>query len=353
MAGQQDTNEQKDHKPTTRKLRKARKQGHVSQSRELTAAIALAIGVCTVALMLPWISRSAADLWAAVLTMIEHPGSTKPLGLAMEAMSAVAAMALTVLLVSAGAGVIASRIQTGPVFSAEPMKPQIQHLNPVSNAKRLLSMRTLVQFALLAAKTLVIGVGVYLIYVNILGDAVRMVLGGVGAGLAVFEKAVLWLTVWGVVAFLAISAFDLWFQRFQFTKDMSMSMREMRRELKEDEGDPIIKSARRRAGREPMLHAQLQFVSMAAIVLDNGEDRVIALFYAPHRLPKPVVTIRAAGMLAQTVKKMAQDAGAPIITHATLVNDMWPTATPNFAVADAFAPEAIAMIRRYNKKFAK
>jgi type III secretory pathway component EscU len=113
-----------------------------------------------------------------------------------------------VLLVSAGAGAIASRIQTGPVFSAEPMKPQIQHLNPVSNAKRLLSMRTLVQFVLLAAKTLVIGVGVYLIYVNILGDAVRMVLGGVGTGLAVFEKAVLWLTVWGVVAFLAISAFD-------------------------------------------------------------------------------------------------------------------------------------------------
>jgi flagellar biosynthesis protein FlhB len=102
-----------------------------------------------------------------------------------------------------------------------------------------------------------------------------------------------------------------------------------------------------------MLHAQLQFVGMAAIVLDNAEDRVIALFYAPHRLPKPVVTIRAAGMLAQTVKKMAQDAGAAIIAHATLVNDMWPTATPNFAVADAFAPEAIAMIKRYNKKFAK
>jgi flagellar biosynthesis protein FlhB len=134
---------------------------------------------------------------------------------------------------------------------------------------------------------------------------------------------------------------------------MSMSMREMRRELKEDEGDPIIKSACRRAGREPLLHAQLQFVSMAAIVLDNVEDRVIALFYAPHRLPKPVVTIGPDGMLARTVKKMAQDAGAPIIAHATLVNDMWPTATPNFAVADAFAAEAIAMIKRYNKKFAK
>ena len=353
MAGKQDSNEQKDHKPTARKLRKARAKGHVSQSRELTAAISLTVTACVVALMLPWAGATVARLWSAVLLLLRHPSNGQVLNLTFEAAGALATFSLTTLLIAAAVGALAARIQTGPVFSAEPMKPQLEHLNPVANAKRLFSMRTVVQLALLVAKALIIGVGVWLIFMGTLGDAVRMVLGGVGAGLAVFQKATLWLSVWGIVGFLMLAVLDLWYQRFQFNKEMSMSMREMRREHKEDEGDPIIKSARRRAGKEPMLQAQLQFVSMASIVIDSDEGRLIALYFAPRRLPKPVVVMRAAGELANTVRQIASEAQVPIVAHSALVQLLWPVATPNYSVPDGLAPEAVALIRRHNKRFAQ
>jgi flagellar biosynthesis protein FlhB len=351
-APRQDANETRDQPPTPRKLLKARRFGQVSQSRELTSAVSLTVGLAAAASLLPSASGQVVDLWRAALVLLGRADREAALGLALHAGGVMLLASATVLLLAAAAGALAARMQTGPVFSAEPLKPQWANLNPAANFKRLFSLKSLVHFALLLLKLAVVAAGVALIFWHTLGDAVRMVLGGTGAGLAVFGQAVGWTVAWAVVAFLAVGAIDFAYQRWQFRKDMSMSVREMRRELKEDEGDPIIKSARRRAGKEPPLHAQLQFVPMASLVLADADGRVVAVFWAPRRLPRPVFVIRAAGSLAASVRELAAGAGAPVVGHDELVRALWPAVNANHPVPEAFAAEVVALVRRHNPRFA-
>jgi type III secretion protein U len=349
MAQGEDT-ESKNQKPTGRKLRKAREQGQVSQSHELTAAISLVAAVACGALAMPWALSSVSDLWGAALHLTPRATVQGALALGTEALLALMALSAVVMVAAAAAGVLGSRMQTGSVFSVEPLKPQLQRLNPVANAKRVFSMRSVIMFVLLVIKLAVMALGVWLVFSHTLGDAVRMVLGGSGAALAVFSQAVLWLTVWGLVGFLVVGGIDLAYQRYQFSKDMAMSVRDIRQEHKEDEGDPLIKSARKRAGKEPSVRAGLDLVPMSSIVIEDDRGRAIAFYYSPRRHPQPLFVMRAAAALGNQVKQLASEHGTPVVVHSSLVAALWGKVSTGHAVPAEHAQAVADLARQLNPR---
>ena len=347
---QGDSTETKTEQPTQHKLRQARQKGQVSQSHELTAALSLVATVATLALVLPQALIDVKALWAAALQLTPRARLVDALALAGEALWSVAVVALTVSVAAAATGALVSRMQAGPVFSLEPLKPQLERLNPVPNAQRIFSMRSIVMFALIMIKLAVMGIGIWLIFSHLMGDAVRMVLGGSGAALAVFSQAVLWLTVWGLVGFLALSALDAAYQRWQFVRDMRMSIGDMRREHKENEGDPMMKAARKRAGKEPSVRAELDLLPMASLLAEDADGRVIAFFYAPRRHPQPLFVMRAGGSLATQAKRIASENGAPLVMHSALVAALWPKVNLGHPVPESHTDSVVQLVLRLNPK---
>jgi type III secretion protein U len=347
---QGDDSEEKTEKPTPHKLREARRRGQVSQSHELTASISLVAAVAAAALVLPQAIVDIAALWSGALRLVPRAGPADALALAGEALWLIIALGLVVSVVAAATAALVSRLQAGPVFSLEPIKPQLQHLNPVPNAQRIFSMRSVVMFLLMVAKLAVMSLGIWLIFAHFAGDAVRMVLGGSGAALAVFSQAVLWLTVWGLVGFLALSALDAAYQRWQFSRDMQMSIREMRREHKDNEGDPAMKAARKRAGKEPTARAELELVPMASLLLEDGRGRAVAVYYTPRRHPKPLFIMRAAGGLAVAMKNMCAEHGVPMVMHSALVAALWPRVAVGHPVPDAHGDAVAQLVLRFNPR---
>jgi type III secretion protein U len=347
---QGDESEQKTEQPTAHKLRQARKRGQVSQSHELTAAISLVVAVAAAVLVLPQAIADITGLWSAALLLTPRAQLVDALALGGQALWAVTVIGFVVSVAGAATAALVSRLQAGPVFSLEPVKPQLERLNPVPNAKRIFSIRSVVMFLLMMTKLGVMAIGVWLIFSHFMGDAVRMVLGGSGAALAVFSQAVLWLTVWGLVGFLAISALDAAYQRWQFSRDMRMSIRELRREHKDNEGDPMMKAARKRAGKEPTARAELELVPMSSLVLEDGRGRAVALYYSPKRHPKPLFVMRAAGGLAVAMKNITAESAVPMVMHSDLVAALWSKVQVGHAVPDPHGDVVAQLVLRFNPR---
>jgi flagellar biosynthesis protein FlhB len=326
--GQSDS-QVRDRPPTRRRLRKAREEGQTMHSKDLSAAVALLVTFGAAALLLPTVAVDVARLLRHALRDAAHASPEGAMALATQALGLAAWVALLLLGVAALAGVVTTRLQTGAIFSFKPIKPQLERLNPVSNAKNIFSLKSLVLVGMMLTKVVVIGIGLWLISRGVVGDAVRVVHAGTGGALAVLQSATLKFASWALFAFLLLAGLDYLFQRFNFLKELRMSLQEVRREHKEAEGDPIFKQARKQAMQAPSPAEQMRFVRLAACVLSDGLGRVVPIYQAPQtgRKTEWVVVLRAGGVLGAQVLRLAREHRVPVLLDDALMARLWPAST--------------------------
>ena len=157
-------------------------------------------------------------------------------------LGALAWILLPAVLLFLGAALASGLIQHGPVWSAAPLAPKLERVSPTAGAKRLFSLRSLVEFAKGLVKIVLVGAAAAVL----LWPAAPRVLAAIGleAGplLALLHTLALRLLI-GVAALAALSAvLDSLYQRFEQHKQLRMSRRELQDEFKQTEGDPFLKA---------------------------------------------------------------------------------------------------------------
>jgi type III secretion protein U len=224
--------------------------------------------------------------------------------------------------------------------------PKIENLNPASGLKKLFSMKTLVQFVQMGVKTGIIGTAVVLVLLQIVPDAVRVIHADVGAALVVARAALMHLLIWCGSLFVLLGFMDLGFQRWQFMRDQRMSKSEVKRELKEDEGDEHIKAERKRASHEPGFEDQLKYMRVASLVVTHSDGRVVVLAYRPrvHRLP--LYVLRAKGATAYQTLASARQHGVAKVQDDTLAEALFPTTQMGAPIPELLAERVKEHLRR-------
>jgi flagellar biosynthesis protein FlhB len=290
-----DTSGEKTEKPSPKRLRDARKKGEAAKSIELAGALSFLASIAVVLALLQTSARQLAGLDLAVERSFEALNKTTLANLILEAMFLMAKLSLLPVLVAAVVFTGALWLQVGPVFSFEPVKPKLDNVHPVKGFKKIFSMKSLVNFALMMLKLFIVGIAVVLVCRQILPDAVRVIHADLGAALAVARTALLHLLMWCGGAFVALGAADFAYQRWQFMKDKKMSIQEVRREQKEEEGDPHIKAERKRMATESGPLDQLQYMYLASLVLRDLDDRLLVFIYRPKQFKMPLFLLRSPG----------------------------------------------------------
>ncbi len=293
MAG--DSSGEKTERPSPKRLREARKKGEAGKSAELAGAMSFLACIAVVLAMLHVSSRKLADLSLAVDRSFESLSKPTLLNLVMESMWLMASLSLLPVLVAGVVYTATMWLQVGTIFSLEPVKPKLDNINPVQGMQKIFSMKSVVNFALMFVKLLVVGVAVFLVCRQILPDAIRVIHADLGAALAVARTALLHLVLWCGGAFVALGAADFGYQKWQFLKDKKMSIQEVRREHKEDEGDPHIKAERRRMAHEAGPLEQLQYMHLASLVIKDLDDRLLVFIYRPKQFKMPLFLMRSPG----------------------------------------------------------
>jgi type III secretion protein U len=231
----------------------------------------------------------------------------------------------------------------GPVFSFEPVKPKFDNINPAQGLKRIASLRNVVEFAKA------------LIKVAILAGAFWFVLRGSIQALfempscgktCLAEMAIATLRPFAAtaaVAFVAIGLLDLLVQRRLFLRDMRMTRTETKREVKDLEGDPLIRGERRRMRRQ--LTTRPRVGLREAVVAVFHHDRIVGLRYRPGETPIPVVVCKGSGAAGMAMLAEASQLGIPIVDNDALVAALAARhAVGDTVVPDLFKPVADTLV---------
>jgi flagellar biosynthesis protein FlhB len=315
-----DSFQEKTEAPTARRKQDARQKGQVPKSQEMTtAAVLLGAGGLLAMAGPSLVSGLSAVLGegvqraGAVPTDIEGVASWVR-AVTMQAMLVVAPLLIGLALVSS----TITAIQARGVLTTEPLIPDFGRISPLKNASRIWGTRALAELAKSLLKLVVIGFAMYASLRHSWDDV--MTLGqqdplALGRAIGHFGVRLL-LTAGG--AYLVIAAFDFAYQNWSHEKQLRMTKEEVKRETKEQEGDPQIKARLRSMGRSMIRRQMFKDVAKADVVVTNPTHLAVALKYDPKVSPAPIVLAMGQRKIAERIRKLALEAGVPIIENKPL-----------------------------------
>ncbi len=335
---EQESSQAKTEPPTQKRLRDLRRKGQVAKSPDVAATAALVVGVCFFVfagnIILFRIQR-VLDVAASVdfrTLMDTHALMRWTALMLLEVVWMTVPIVVVLVVVSA----ITSFIQVGPVFATEQVTPKLARIDPVAGIKRLFSIRTFVELCKLIVKAALLTAVIwftarYALPALLQSHWLRV------EGLLPLAFRLLKILCWfALAAFIAVAAFDLWFQKWEFLRRNRMSIEEVRREHKEVEGDPLMRHRRKQLHREAVEASMLGNVRRANVVVVNPTHIAVALFYEAGETDLPVVVAKGEGDLARAIRKIAEEEGIPIMHDVDLARRL-----RSDAPVDQYIPEEL------------
>ena len=321
MAGDQNSGE-KTERATPKKLRDARKRGEIAKSRDLTGTAALAL-----LLVLFWIASGWGAERLLALTreaLAVRPGDFDAL-LRLQGRDAVdvfVALSAVILLPVAAFGLLVEFLQAGPVFALEKLKPKLENLDPVAGVKRMFGMDNVVEVLKSIAKTAVIGVIGYLVVAATLDELVWLPERGPGHTVVATIGLLTRLAGWTLAVFVLLTLFDAAYQRFSFAKKMRMSIRDIRQEHKDQEGDPMLRGQRKQMHQEWAQEGPNAAAREASVLVVNPVHVAVAIRFDPEEVPVPVVTAKGRDEDARALREAANEAHVPVLRNELLARQL-------------------------------
>lgn len=315
----------KTEEPTERKLRKARQKGDVPSSRETgTAMTVFSLFVLTV-FLLPTLSGRLIETLQNLISTAGQvrigagSAGVRDIGGVMSSLSgelAAALMpALLVLVLGAAFGVL---IQGETVVSPERIRPKLSKISPLAGFKRMFSADTLVEFLKNVTKVLVVGAIALYVGRQAVADIWRAP-GFVPEDLPEYiRRAVSLLLITSTVFLVPVAIGDILWKRAQWIKKQRMSLREVRDEHKEAEGDPQMKAKRTDLRRQRARQRIAAAVPTASVILTNPTHYAVALRYQAGVDAAPVCVAKGTDLMARQIRDLARTHEVPVVENRPL-----------------------------------
>ncbi|MCU0227589.1 MAG: type III secretion system export apparatus subunit SctU [Bryobacterales bacterium] len=345
---------EKTEQPTDKKLRKAREKGQVAKSTDLVQA-AVFLGAAAAL----WVSgEGMMETLLSMLQGLQRNGLLagdlphgKLLGIVggwwQSAMFALLPLLAVVVLMS----VAANFLQVRALFSVASLQPDLNKLNPLEGLKQIfLKPRTYLD---LLKNLLKLAIIVWIAWMAI--DAILRDLLLAGAirpdrlG-AIAADSIYRILIQTGAAFLVIGAADFVLQKKLYIKDQMMTKEEVKREYKEDEGDPYVKHHRKGMHQELLQEGEVANVPAADVVVVNPTHLAVALKYDQETMNAPRVVAKGRNLHAEKIRELARKHQVPIARNVYLARQLIRVETGNEVPEDLYEDVAEVLLWVYELK---
>lgn len=316
--------EERHEAPTPRRREQARRRGQVASSQELTGVVVLLVTIASLQLWGPELVSGIMG-WTRQL-WLEPVREWSPHDLTSLTLGAFAAWGrplLYVLVVAMVAAIAAGLMQTGLVVSGHSLVPRFDHLNPIKGLQQVISLRGLFELAKNLTKVSIVFVLAVVTVRKSIEHFPELIAMEPAASTAMVSG---WLRQlgWRVgLALLVLAVADYAYKRWDYEKNLKMSRDEVKEELRETDGDPMIKGWRRRRQREMAKRRMLQDVARAQVVVTNPDHYAVALRYSPDEMTAPMVVAKGRGYMAQRIKEVARRHGVAVYEDPPLARALY------------------------------
>ena len=335
----------KTEEATDRRRSEAREKGNVARSPDLTAPGLLMAAAAALYIFGLSMTRSMAEFLHSSLsrpywTDIDLAGAMK---FADSIADFLGKTVLPLMAMMAGSALVINLLQVGFLINSESLQPKMSRINPLEGAKRILSIRSLMKLAVSLGKLAVlISIATWFISSAVpellhAVDVEWMLTDAAAAGESFRETrfAAIFLVslrdLLGSLAFqlaaalIVLALLDFAFQKWKHEQDLRMTKQEIRDEMKNMEGDPLIRQRRRDAHRKIAEARELNEVRDADVVITNPTHIAVALKYDPDKTPAPKVVAKGMGEIAMRIREIAAEHGVTIIERKPLARSLYAT----------------------------
>lgn len=320
----EDSDLEKTEPASPRRLEQAREEGQVPQSRELSAFLVLIAGTGMLWVTGPWLAQRMRDAVSRGLTFDREAAfdpSPLPaflLGQAGEALASIGPLLLALVL----AALAGPFMLGGLVFSTKALAPDWTRLDPLKGLGRMFSMQSLGELVKAIFKSLLVGGVVVWVVLREQENLFALFGQPVEAGLHSMGQTVLFSSLAIVASMLLIVAADVPFQLWQYYSRLRMTKEEVRKEMKEMEGDPQLKARIRSQQREIARRRMMAAVPKAQVVVTNPTHFAVALAY-DEKMPAPRVVAKGRGLIAQRIREIAAEHRVPLLEAPPLARALY------------------------------
>ncbi len=313
-------------KATPRRRQKAREEGSVPRSADFDSAVLLwgnfflflGLGGATLALMLQQVAH---------FLQMAKPGALAEAGLVTllgDVLQIVGRLLLPFLglnlLLALGVGFA----QRGFTFSAKPLQPKFDRLNPAQGFKRLFSTKALVDLVKSLAKFAILAWVAFAVLEPRIPALMATLKLPLAQSMDLFQTAVFALYRNVMLAMLVLALADFAWQRSSFEKSIRMTKQEVKDEGKDAEGNPEVKQRQRSIMMAAARRRMLAEVPKATVVVTNPTHVAVALRY-DERSSAPICVAKGLDHLALKIREKARESGVPILERPDLARALYRT----------------------------
>jgi len=330
-----DTDKSQDATP--HKLREAQKRGEVAKSTEANFAAIMAALVAICFAVGPGIAKRELGVAQNVMKDAARSDWSSSgtlhwmLQAVFDSIEALAPLLAAIVCVA----VLANVFQVGGVFSFDPVTPDFKRINPATGLQRLFSKRVLYDALRSLIKLSLLAWVAWSALMHALPDMLKLNYIDARGHAAVALGAVGPLLFKLLLALVLIALVDLLYTRWDYSKKMRMSHRDIQDEHKQREGDPRIRQRIRQLRNELLKQSQaVGKLPEADVLITNPTHIAIALSYKHGEMPAPKLLAKGKGQLAAKMRSAARQHNIPVVENPPLARELYKRTQ-----SDQFVPE--------------
>ncbi len=346
--------QEKTEEPTPKKIEDARKEGNVPKSQDASGVVTLFVAILAFLILFPFIAKHMILLFQYYFSLMNSEiDKTSMIEIALVTIREFLFMVLPLAIAVAVAGVIAAFAQFGFLFTSKAVVPDFKKIDPVKGAKNLFSVKKMIEGTKVTLKSFTtLGIGFIFFFYSIKELPTVALFGLHDQLIWLKEKMIVTALVMLFVIFI-FAIIDVIIVRKQYFNGLKMSKQEIKDEMKNMEGDPLIKSKIRHIQMEASRKRMMAEVPNADVVITNPTHYAVAIKYDAEKSHAPIVVAKGMNNIAQKIKKIARENHVHIVQNPPLARSLYNEIEIYKPISEtlfAAVAEVLAYVYKMNKK---
>jgi len=313
--------------PSEYKLEKARKEGRVAKSAEVSSSLVLLFSVLVLLFFGKTILNDLITAFKYYFSVAVEGDYLNP-SVVYYFFYILLKCLIPIGIVTLIAGIMGNIVQTkGIVFSLKPIEPKFSKIVPKLGEyfkKTIFSGKGLFNIAKSILKIVIIAVVGYIFIKKNIPELIQVINNGqINVAISKIAKMCAQLLIVVSVIFLLLSIPDYFVMKRDFMEEMKMTKQEVKEEYKEMEGDPEVKGRLKQMQQQLLSQNIRQAVAESDVVITNPTHFAVALKYDQEKTDSPMVNAKGQDEIAQTIKSIAKENNVPIVENRPIARELY------------------------------
>ena len=304
--------------PTEYKIKKAREEGKVAKSADLTGALVLLFGVAVLAALGKGMLSTMMEMIRYFLEISVEADIVQDKTLFRSFLDYFVRLVLPLAAVAFVAAFLGNLIQVGFLFTAKPITPDLNKIVPKFGKffqRAFFSKEAAFNLSKSIIKIVIV---CFIAFLNIRNDfykLARSLTAPFMLSIQTISGLAFKILIQSAIALLVFSVFDYFFQKRQHLESLKMSKQEIKEERKMIDGDPLVRSRLKEKMRQLLSRNMMQNVPKADVVVTNPTHYAVALEWDKERMVAPMVTAKGQDNIAFRIREIAEQNNVPLIEN--------------------------------------